>query len=124
MRSSGACSGSDLTEATRQRRRPTFNTAAILSVGLNDSLNGADVSHLEVLCDFLQVQSPEIPILAIWEIFGAMSHTDSAICGGRSRPNFTRMVNYSSVVSSAAWHGYKTEHDQLTNYPTTNDIHP
>ena len=70
MRSSGACSGSDLTEATRQRRRPTFNTAAILSVGLNDSLNGADVSHLEVLCDFLQVQSPEIPILAIWEIFG------------------------------------------------------
>ena len=49
------CSGSDLTEATRQRR--TFDTAAILSVGLNDSLNGADVSHLEVICDFLQVQS-------------------------------------------------------------------
>ena len=45
----------DLTEATRQRR--TFDTAAILSVGLNDLLNGADVSHLEVLCDFLQVQS-------------------------------------------------------------------
>ena len=55
MRSPGACSGSDLTEATRHRR--TFDTAAILSVGLNDSLNGADVSHLEVLCDFLQVQS-------------------------------------------------------------------
>jgi len=30
-----------------------------LSVGLNDSLNGADVSHLEVLCVFLQVQSLE-----------------------------------------------------------------
>ena len=43
----------DLTEATRQRR--TFDTAAILSVGLNDSLN-ADIFHLEVLCDFLQVQ--------------------------------------------------------------------
>ena len=54
-RSPGACSGSDLTEATRHRR--TFDTAAILSVGLNDSLNGADVSHLEVLRDFLQVQS-------------------------------------------------------------------
>ena len=43
LRSPGACSGSDLTEPTRQRR--TFDTAAILSVGLNDSLNGADVSH-------------------------------------------------------------------------------
>ena len=55
LRSLGACSGSDLTEATRQRR--TFDTATILSVGLNDSLNGADISHIEVLCDFLQVQS-------------------------------------------------------------------
>jgi len=57
LRSPVDCSGSDLSEATRQRR--TFDTAAILSVGLNDSLNGADVSHLEVLCVFLQVQSLE-----------------------------------------------------------------
>ena len=38
-----------MTEAIRQRR--TFDTAAVLSV------NGAGVSHLEVFCDFLQVQS-------------------------------------------------------------------
>ena len=61
MRSPGACNGSDLTEATRQRRTFDRPTAAILCVGLNDSLNGADVSHLEVLRsmvlrDFLQVQ--------------------------------------------------------------------
>jgi len=61
--SPGSCSGSDLTEATRQRR--TFDTAAILSLGLNDSLNGADVSHLEVLCDFLQVQSLD-RCIAFW----------------------------------------------------------
>jgi len=47
LRCPGACSG--MTEAIRQRR--TFDTAAVLSV------NGAGVSHLEVLCDFLQVQS-------------------------------------------------------------------
>jgi len=63
LRSPGACSGSDLTEATRQRR--TFDTAAILSAGLNDSLNGADVSHLEVLCDLLQVQSLD-RCIAFW----------------------------------------------------------
>ena len=63
LRSPGACNGSDLTKATRQRR--TFDTAAILSIGLKDSLNGADVSHLEVLCNLLQVQSLD-RCLAFW----------------------------------------------------------
>ena len=56
LRSPGACMVA-IWPKRPDRGVRTFDTAAILSVGLNDSLNGADVSHLEVLWDFLQVQS-------------------------------------------------------------------